>query len=373
MEEQKQEEVVRMKLDRGQFDPERNSGLLITEPKPLDFVVGNVDVGRVSGIQYREVNPSGDWGPYLPTDERQSGKFFDSMACVSFSALNVIETQINYFLANNMLSFSTKTQLSLMGFIDPNGKFNGSDRFLAKASGTTSAGNYLNVVAETIRKQGIAPERDWTWDLDTFTWELFYAGIPTSVSEKAKQFLNLFDIQYEWVYDMDDAKHLKQAPLQIAIVTCGGWNNPPVAWCNVQGANHAVMMYKQAAGGERVIYDHYVPYIKQLNLDYGIPYRMKIIVSPKENEDMVSLIVDKTKTVFLEFGSGTQGFSIGIQSQKFFELVKSAGMPVVEREPATPTKYTLADNGFIVHEVDPKPKGLGATGTLEEVNHTAVH
>ena len=233
MDEQNPNDVVRLKLNRGEFDPTRNSGVLVAPPDPKDYVSGDLSHGgRLSGIQYREVNPTGDWTQYLPTDERQSGKFFDTMACVSFSALNVIETQINYFLATDQLSFTIKTQLALLGYIDQNGKFNGSDRFLAKASGTTTAGNYLNVVAETVRTQGIAPEKDWTWDLDTFTWELFYAGIPTSVSQKAKQFLNLFDVGYEWVYDRNVLNHLKQAPMQLEICTGGGWNTPPVNWCN---------------------------------------------------------------------------------------------------------------------------------------------
>lgn len=87
-----------------------NTGVLIAPPNPTDFVAG-----AVSGIEYKEVCQ--DWTPYLPEKERQFSKNADTYGCVSFSALNSLETQMNFLIRNNLLDDTTLQWLIDNGYI----------------------------------------------------------------------------------------------------------------------------------------------------------------------------------------------------------------------------------------------------------------
>ena len=346
--EEKPEDFVQLKMD--QFNSAKNSGVLIAPPKEGDYIFGST-----SQIEYKVVLADGNWDPYLPTPESQLGKYFDTMACVTVSCLNSAETQINYYLKNNLLHTAVVAELNQLGYIDENGNFNASDRFLAKMSGTTHQGNYLNVVAETLRTQGVCPEVDWAWDRNQiWNWEDYYSGITNDARAKALRFLDFFTIQYEWVpaNQTDLIKHLKQAPIQVATAVCAGWNQgdvTPVPACS-QVVQHATIIYYDD-GQKKYDFDHYAPFKKYLAGNYPIPYMLKILVTPKEGDSsMIRLLMDKSGTGRLEFGQGASGFNLGIQSPKFFEMVKSAGIPVVPAEPTTKQTYTVSDEGFIINK-----------------------
>ena len=134
----------------------KNLGVII-EKKPQDFVAGT--------LPYEVLNPSGDWTPYLPTGETQKTHLVDTMACVTFSILNVIETQYK---------FQTGKELNF------------SDRFIAKLSGTTPQGNTVQNVLDAIRKYGLVLEDEWPTDL-SFNWNQYYAPIPDGVIKKARK------------------------------------------------------------------------------------------------------------------------------------------------------------------------------------------
>src|SRR3990167_11069550 len=103
-------------------NPTKNLGVILGT-RPTDYIAG--------ALGYEVRNPSGDWTPYLPEGEWQYNSHMDSMACVTFSALNSIETQYRF----------------LTGL-----KRNFSDRFTAKKSGTTGKGNYLYKVTDSMRQ-----------------------------------------------------------------------------------------------------------------------------------------------------------------------------------------------------------------------------
>lgn len=162
----------------------KNYGV-IPEIRDTDYIGGT--------LPYKVNNESGDWTPYVPKGENQYSNMVDSMACVSFSFLNCLETLLKH----------RTTQ-----------EFDFSDRFLAKMSNTTTQGNTLGIVADSYRKYGCPVETDWPKP-DNFTWDTFYAEIPQEVKDKALK----YNISYEWV-DTDVASlqfHLKQSPLQLII------------------------------------------------------------------------------------------------------------------------------------------------------------
>lgn len=213
----------------------KNYGVLLGQ-RPEDYIAG-VD----SPIIYEERNPSGDWTAFLPSEERQFSKYADSMACVSYSALNAIETQ---------LKFLTGVET------------NYSDRALAKMSGTTAEGNYLWNVADTIRKNGLIEEQYWPTPKD-FTWETFYAPIPLEVQKSAGEFLKLYEVKYEWLPDTNREtlrKHLKQSPIQVVI------------------PGHAILCFYSNADIDRY-FDQYAPFVKEHTGNFL--QALKYVVKPK--------------------------------------------------------------------------------------------
>lgn len=163
---------------------EKNHGVII-EKKPEDFAGGT--------LPYEVLNPSGDWTPYLPKPENQFTHHVDSQACVTFSILNVIETQYKFKTGKDI---------------------NFSDRFIAKMSGTTTQGNSVQNVCDAINKYGLVLEEEWPTDVE-FNWAQYYAPIPQSVLDKAKK----YPIQYEFHSPGDDLdKEMKHVPLEIIIL-----------------------------------------------------------------------------------------------------------------------------------------------------------
>lgn len=262
--------------------PGQNTGVIFEEPKAGDYVAETV-----SGLIYAENNPIGDWTAGLPSGEVQKKIFVETMACVSFSAVNVLEVQINWMLKNNKIHPVALTFLQSEGYII-NGEVNFSDRFVAKMSGTSNVGNAASVVWDAIKHFGLIPESDWAFG-DNFDWNTYYAEIPQSLKEKGKRFLEYFNIGYEWVVtgietysDAVVQKHLKQAPLQVLARVCPGWNtDSPVLACGAYPTQHATMIYKLS--DYKYIFDHYKPFQKRLAKDYGFPFIHKGLITTKEN------------------------------------------------------------------------------------------
>ena len=162
----------------------KNLGVII-ENKPKDFVAGT--------LPYEVLNPTGDWTVYLPTGEVQYSHYADSMACVTFSCLNVLETQYK-FLTGREINFS--------------------DRFIAKVSGTTQQGNSVQRVLDAINTYGLVLEEDYPAPKD-FTWDEYYSEIPPEIFAKANKTLK---VAYEFHQpDSDFNKELKHVPFEMII------------------------------------------------------------------------------------------------------------------------------------------------------------
>jgi len=204
--------------------------------------------GAISRSDNVIVNESGDWTAWLPIPENQSGYGFDCYGCVSFSALNCIETL-----------------LSRMGIVS-----NLSDRFLAKMSGTLQGvGNTVAQVADTIRHKGDVDESVWPYDRKTMnSWDKFYSEIPQEVKDEALDLLKHYEITYEFVRYADIKEALKYAPLQVGVYA---WLDPVngVYPCDKdKPQNHLVMLFKYDDEGYPYIFDHYNQSIKKLAKDF---------------------------------------------------------------------------------------------------------
>jgi hypothetical protein len=203
-----------------------NHGVLIGR-KQTDFVAGQT----AAGLVYEVRNPSGDWTQYLPPGEWQRGNRADSMSCVTFSALNSIETQ-EYAATGERVNYS--------------------DRWIAKMSERTKEGNYLYKVADAIRKYGLVKESSYPAPANpNWTFEEYMAEIPAALKTKllaeGQEWLKTHKVEYEWLGYLtvpEFQKHLKHALLQVVI------------------PGHAVEGFKQVQTITN-FFDSYEPFAKQ--------------------------------------------------------------------------------------------------------------
>lgn len=245
-------------------------GLLIEkELSPFDWIAGGVSAAEK--VVLRE---DGNFSNFLPDVEYQSGTYFDTMACVTFSALNNLE-----ILAK------------VLGI----GGWNKSDRFTAKQSGTSKRGNYLSVVADSVRmNHGAVDEPVWPYPREqrepVFEWEDFYAAIPAEIQALGLEFVKEYKINWEWVPVARVREMLKYGPMQ---VTVQAW---PKA--NAQGLyenreagrdyNHAVTLFN-ATDGYFEIYDHYQKSTKRLVPTYKFGSALQFTLSKRLPAPMPTL------------------------------------------------------------------------------------
>lgn len=285
----------------------------------------------------RGVEIAKEYSKDLPEPENQSFRneqfYIDTLACVSFSALNCVETEFNALIRMGLLSPDDYAWLKEKGYII-NGMFNCSDRFTAKMSGTTKNGNDAWAVGNSIHNDGVVPEAVWPTPPAPFDWDTYYADPSEEAINLGQDFKKRFNIGYEAVYAPRWAEAQQQGPLQV-FVHAWGQKLADTYIRTTAGINHAVMLYDNE---EHLIYDHYDPYKKRLAndfiyYDFAFLYTIKKAIEPmklKENYlyQLVSgsggfglavggkLLVDDTAKILASFlvrnGGDTKGKTIAV-------------------------------------------------------------
>jgi len=189
-------------------------------------------------IPYEVRLESGDWRPFVPVHEKQRDPL-ETMACVSFSCNNVLETQYKFFGTDA----------------------NFSDRFLARMSDTQPTGNYLDKVADTARLVGLVKEDEYPNIPKATTWAEYYKMIGMDIINKAKP----QPINFEsTAVDVENLKkQLKQSPLQVTIPA--------------PHPNHAVTLL-HIEGTDAYIQDHYNYQTRKIKVS-SISYALKIVLN----------------------------------------------------------------------------------------------
>ncbi len=128
-----------------------------------------------------------NWITYLPPGESQlsdiapTNQRTDTLACVSYSAVHCIESQIR-FLTGQAVEYS--------------------ERALAKLSDTTHNGNSAENVINAIKKYGLILDKDWPEPTGYYTWEDYYVPIPLEIIAAGQNFLRQYDIGIR-TYNLD--------------------------------------------------------------------------------------------------------------------------------------------------------------------------
>jgi len=288
---------------------EIKSGFLVEKlPKNKNWIFGGV-----TGIEKNEPQVN-NWQPYLPSFERQK-KRIDTMACITFSALNVLETKFNYYLREGLFDEDTVKWLRGYGYIGNDGLVNFSDRFIAKLSNTTFNGNSYRVVGDTIREYGLVPESLWNYDDDIFNWEDYYKEVPQSVIDIGKEFKKKFKINYEFVNVSRIGEAIKYSPIQ-----CGVWAWPePIngVYPKVDKlANHGVMLFVYN-NSEIKVFDTYQPSIKNLELSYRFGALAKYSLEIINNQNIIMTNIPDNTLIQLVEGIG--GFALVLNGKKIVD------------------------------------------------------
>jgi len=239
--------------------------------------------GGVSGIEPKVLVPDGNWYGYLPSFEHQSDSKLDTMACVTFSALNCIEGLFNFYIQSGQIPKTDFDWLKATGYLDNNNIINFSDRYIAKLSGTTPQGNSYTGVGDAIRKYGLVPENFWKFN-DAFDWNQYYSDILPSVISTGQEFLTRFKINYEFVQNNQLARVLQSAPIQAGIYA---WTkldeNGAYTDRGIKMANHAVTLWSFDTQGRPMIFDSYDKAVKVLvrgyNFGSSVRYSLNFINS----------------------------------------------------------------------------------------------
>lgn len=296
-----------------ELTPDYNTGIIIALPEDKDFIAGVNSPLVTAAI----VEPTKDWRPYVSTLEKQSSPYLETDNCTGYSYTNDVEDQINRMILKGTIAQEFLQFLKDNQYLDDNGLVNTSERALGAMAGTGPNGNRLDKVCETARTMGLAPNKMWAWDPNVQkTYESYYAMPPANVLAIAKKFLEYVDLPYHWIttsagYPGLQMDALQYAPLYSALVTCGGWGNPPVAWCNADPAacNHAVVTVSPAGQNNGfTIQDSYLPAngLKELATNYIIPYTMQVMAIQKKTAfpPLYGVKVASNQTVFVRQDNG---------------------------------------------------------------------
>lgn len=257
--------------------PMRNRGVQGREYRGSDYLSGGV-----SGIPNTVINTRGDWRQFLPVFERQSTRSgFDTMACVTFSALNCLETLHKFRYGSEV---------------------NYSDRFIAKESGTTQSGNSMSRVGDTIRSIGCVDEDIWPMP-PLPNWTNYYSVIPVDVVAEAQDFLREYTTGYEFLSDVEDdtlRDNLKKGPLQITIGT-------------EDIERHAIELVYVEPSGIKWVFDHYGSGLTQMDARRKIFHALRYhyIKTSETNPIIITeIMIPNNALVFMADSPGDYGLYV---------------------------------------------------------------
>jgi len=230
---------------------------------------------------------NGQWDDFLPVYEAQSNQYFDTMHCFVYGTLNCLETLLK----------------RKYGYED-----NYSERFTGVRSGASTNGGSPHNASESIRKDGVIPQKDLDFTSDIRTWWQFSSPRPMTVSllAKGQEWLKTHSYSHDWVSNpvsflnrwnknyrssvIDGMKEaLKYSPLGVSV---NAWKKRK----NIVNGQEMELYYKNVGdvdnhwlecfGGVEPlywnVYDHYDQTFKKLEWNYPFGYIKRYTVADLE-------------------------------------------------------------------------------------------
>lgn len=256
-------------------------------------------------IPYEDRLQGNTWSDYFGTYEPQKWGLWDSDSCWCLSAVNCLEDQLEYLLKTGQFSLEARVFFTANGFIDKDGDFALSERFLEIKGGFEANGGYAEYAWKLIKKYGCIPRQQLTYTVaqanqwpsqEYFNSDYFNPKYVTdemiTLGKKFLYYINIEDqnIGTNWFTPTSILLKYKllQAPLQIGVPVPNDvsvWNSGRVTYDGKKNVQHEVELWKydDIADPEYpyFIYDQYQPERKQLSKDYYIPFVHQGVVTAK--------------------------------------------------------------------------------------------
>lgn len=252
----------------------KNFGFVNPIIQPEEWIGG-------ANLPLTEINPSGDWRPYLPEREIQN-IYTETCNCTAFGTLNAVECimKLKYKLGVNY-----------------------SDRFLGIIAGTYPPGNSPHTVAEYARKYGFVPEvtLPFTADLDTVSKYFSPKPVPNWILKIGETWLGKYAFKHEWINNQTHEQlkqQLKYSPIGVAVVAWFLNEKGEYYYPNEYSGqeNHWTLLV--AFDEDRpVIFDSYDNTLKILTKNYPLSLAKKYAIETQIPEDKVAGIMALWKKI----------------------------------------------------------------------------
>jgi len=191
-----------------------NTGLILGK-RETDYILGS------SPVVNEVLITDGNWKQWSPEHEIQAKRYYDTLSCVTYSALDAIEYIFTYRLNKGQVSPVDVKWLQDNGYFK-NGYINFSERFTAILGGTTNQGAYQYKVGDAIRKFGLIPQDMFPTNDEIKTFEEYIdkTKITQAMYDLGLEFAKRFSINYQWAGDAKEA--LKYGPVQVCVYYLDG-------------------------------------------------------------------------------------------------------------------------------------------------------
>lgn len=243
-------------------------------------------------IPYEIRNTTGDWTPYYGKWFHQRPTAKDLSICWNVAACEVIETQLQFLKATNQFSEADIKWFTEKGYIDGDGDFYLSRRFVAVISGVRDNGNDEAEAWRLAEKYGCIPNSMYPYTNDDDFFEKKF--LTQEMYDLGKEFLKRVQLQDQELGSRFTRREnsalrsaLFQAPLQCGVpvpVMVWLWNAEKIDWDGSKQAAHSIEIRKVDETGEypTKIFDSYDPALKELSADYYIPIITRGIVTVRK-------------------------------------------------------------------------------------------
>jgi hypothetical protein len=282
-----------------------------------------------------------NWAPFLPDSDPQSDALMDTMACLTFSGLHCIETQVNADIAAGRYPQATLDYFHSAGYM-VNGKFKCSARYSAKMNGTSIDGNYAAMVAQGFATDGLLPENDLPFVAGS-TFAQYYSGVTPQMQVKAKLIYQYITVQYQELTEASQVPAaLQNAPIQVCTPVCPGWDSGSVVGMCSGSPQHATMIYGMDPTTNSLLdFDTYKPFEQKLASNYELIEMFQFVAQPAFPVFTVMKIGST--------GANVEALQVELQVLGYFPATQ------------TPTQY-FGEITFTAVEAFQKANGLAVDG-----------
>ncbi len=246
-------------------------------------------------IPYEVRVSDGNWSAFFGKYMNQRWGVFDTDSCWCLGgAVNEAEDQLEWLWKQGMFSAEARAFFTNNGYIDSDGDFSLSERFLEIKGGNRQQGGTSEEAWQLIESWGCIPRSMLTYtdaqvqklgnNIQAVSKDYFNpAAVTPAMEALGRQFKKYVAVNDQrigklWITPDKEVLRaaLRQGPLAIGVpIPYAGsvclWNQAWVRYNGARSMDHEVELYAIDSMGQYLIFDQYEPHLKILSADYYIP------------------------------------------------------------------------------------------------------